>query len=285
MIDDAMLIKIYLRCSKILPSPAQFPPAVQRAPYERRGSSMRMSALRAGRQLGTRGARPLAASTRMSSAPDGAPAPPAPAAPQLPDAICVHCGQRFNSAHLAYGVDTKKLPAEVRPKPSRTSAVATRVAAARGAALRRAARVADVCAAALHTRALQVAAQFVRLNRDSVAEAFLLRSGGRSTAVRWAQSAATTALRATLSLTDANGLVGRGGMHVLSTEQARTLLERHEEAGDAQDAAAPRGVLLDVGAGDGSVTAQLAPLFQAVVATEVRAVHARDCVRRGTRAR
>jgi hypothetical protein len=125
-----------------------------------------------------------------------------------------------------------------------------------------------------------VAAQFVRLNRDSVAEAFLLRSGSRSTAVRWAQSAATTALRATLSLTDANGLVGRGGMHVLSTEQARTLLER-QQAGDALDSA-PRGVLLDVGAGDGSVTAQLAPLFQAVVATEVRP-RARTRVGRGAR--
>ena len=35
-------------------------------------------------------------------------------APELPDAICVHCGQRFNSAHLAYGFDTKQLCAEAR---------------------------------------------------------------------------------------------------------------------------------------------------------------------------
>ena len=35
-------------------------------------------------------------------------------APELPDAICVHCGQRFNSAHLAYGFDTRKLCAEAR---------------------------------------------------------------------------------------------------------------------------------------------------------------------------
>lgn len=108
----------------------------------------------------------------------------------------------------------------------------------------------------------QVTERFVRLSRDDDATEFLLRCGGRSTAVRWAQSAATTALRATLSLTDANGLVGRGGMHVLSTAQARTLLQR--SPGDG-------GVLLDVGAGDGSVTSQLAPLFDAVVATEVRA--------------
>ena len=111
----------------------------------------------------------------------------------------------------------------------------------------------------------QVAAAVVRLNRDDVAEEFLLRCGGRSTAVRWAQSTAASALRATLSLTDANGLVGRGSMHVLSTAQARLLLG----AGLAERQ--KRGVLLDVGAGDGSVTAQLAPLFDAVVATEVSA--------------
>ena len=35
-------------------------------------------------------------------------------APELPDAICVHCGQRFNSAHLAYGFDTRKLCEEAR---------------------------------------------------------------------------------------------------------------------------------------------------------------------------
>ena len=111
----------------------------------------------------------------------------------------------------------------------------------------------------------------MRLHRDDVAEAFLLRCSGRGTAVRWAQSVATTALRATLSLTDANGLVGRGSMHVLSTAQARTLLREQPAAAGGAAADAPRGVLLDVGAGDGSVTAQLAPLFEAVVATEARA--------------
>lgn len=161
-----------------------------------------------------RARRAAATAPRMAAA-----QPPAEAvapAPELPDAVCVHCGQRFNSAHLSYGLDAQKLSAEV-------------------------------------------AERVVRLNRDAVAEAFLLRCGARSNAVRWAQSTAASALRATLSLTDANGLVGRGSMHVLSTAQAQTLL-----------GTARRGVLLDVGAGDGSVTAQLAPLFDAVVATEVR---------------
>ena len=106
------------------------------------------------------------------------------------------------------------------------------------------------------------------LGRDDEAEAFLLRCGGHSAAVRYAQSAAATVLRTTLSLTDANGLVGRGTMHVVSTAQVCTLLRA---GGDAS----PRAVLLDVGAGDGSVTAQLAPLFEAVVATEVRCIP--DC--------
>ena len=121
------------------------------------------------------------------------------------------------------------------------------------------------CFGASERAAPQVAERVVRLNRDDVAEAFLLRCGGRSNAVRWAQSTAASALRATLSLTDANGMVGRGSMHVLSTAQAQTLL------GAGLPGREKRGVLLDVGAGDGSVTAQLSPLFDAVVATEVSA--------------
>ena len=39
-------------------------------------------------------------------------------APELPDAICVHCGQRFNSAYLAYGIDAKLLSREARVVPA-----------------------------------------------------------------------------------------------------------------------------------------------------------------------
>jgi SAM-dependent methyltransferase len=142
---------------------------------------------------------------------------------KLPDATCVHCGQRFNSANCSYGVAEEQLPEGVHSK-------------------------------------------FVKLERDAEAQAFLLRCGARSRSVRWAQSAAASALRTTLSLTDANGLVGRGSMHVLSTSQARALLRPGEP-----EIAAARGVLLDVGAGDGSVTSLLAPLFAHVLATEVSA--------------
>jgi SAM-dependent methyltransferase len=90
----------------------------------------------------------------------------------------------------------------------------------------------------------------------------------RSRALR----AATTAPQLTrrprrrpfLSVTDVNGLLCRGQMFVLSTAAASTLL-------GAALASAPRRPtrLLDVGAGDGGVTARLAPLFGAVSATEV----------------
>ena len=63
------------------------------------------------------------------------------------------------------------------------------------------------------------------------------------------------------SLTDVNALLGRGQMFVLSTEQAKDLLQIKDRGGS----------LLDVGAGDGGVTARLSPLFSHVTCTEVSA--------------
>ena len=64
------------------------------------------------------------------------------------------------------------------------------------------------------------------------------------------------------SPTDANAITGRSEMHVISTAQARQLLQ--------SDADAPSS-LLDVGAGSGNVTDHLRPLFSRVVVTEVSA--------------
>ena len=75
-----------------------------------------------------------------------------------------------------------------------------------------------------------------------------------------------------VSLYDANGLVGAYSMRVLSTEQWRSVLGE-----------AAHGRLLDVGAGDGEVTAQLAPLFDEVVTTELSAPMARRLRKRGYR--
>ena len=61
-----------------------------------------------------------------------------------------------------------------------------------------------------------------------------------------------------LSDYDVNALLNIYPMHLLSTSQAKSLLGR-----------ASGGRLLDIGAGSGDVTRQLAPLFDEVVATEL----------------
>ena len=71
---------------------------------------------------------------------------------------------------------------------------------------------------------------------------------------------ARSLLRRTMSDFDANGLLGMHPMRLLGTSQWRALFAHAERS--------PRSTLLDVGAGDGGVTATLAPLFHEVVATE-----------------
>ncbi|EGD81495.1 hypothetical protein PTSG_02213 [Salpingoeca rosetta] len=67
-------------------------------------------------------------------------------------------------------------------------------------------------------------------------------------------------LRIFMSPTTTNALCFRGGMYVLSKEQLRLLLDL--------DPTTQLDRLLDIGAGDGGVTAELAPLFQHVDVTE-----------------
>lgn len=116
----------------------------------------------------------------------------------------------------------------------------------------------------------EVAEAFVELTRDDTSTEFLKRAIGTPRWMFWLQARLATVLRRWLSLTDANALIGRGDMFVLSTAHARRLL------GDR-----PGGVLLDVGAGSGSVTAQLAPLFDHVIATEASGPMVRRLQRRG----
>ena len=113
---------------------------------------------------------------------------------------------------------------------------------------------------------------FDPLRRDDATNAFLMRSSRRPYPVNWGMSAACTYLRKYMSLTDANAVLGRGKMHVLSREQAADLMRESLEAARSlgyDDDAAPR-TLLDVGAGEGEVTEKLRDGggFRAVVATE-----------------
>lgn len=79
------------------------------------------------------------------------------------------------------------------------------------------------------------------------------------------------ALRGLFSDFDINGLLGTYPMHVLGREQWEQLLP------------AAGGRLLDVGAGNGDVTAELAPLFDDVTVIETSRFMARRLQRRGYR--
>ena len=149
------------------------------------------------------------------------------------------------------------------------------------------------------------------LHADGETQAWLRSCGGGpgagrpqacTRALAAAAAAAALVLRLCLSVTDANALLRRGDMFVLSDAQLRGLLapeaeeEEEEEEEAAGEAAAARGAgvasaaaggsgsaaralppplrlgrLLDVGAGDGGVTAVLARHFREVHATEVSA--------------
>ena len=116
----------------------------------------------------------------------------------------------------------------------------------------------------------ELARAFVELGPDDATRAWIDR------ALDAPQSSATTVLRDVaaklVSLYDANGLLGAFGMRVLGADQWRVLL------GDRA-----RGRLLDVGAGDGGVTAEAAPLFDEVVCTELSGPMARRLRKRGWR--
>ncbi|GLE02157.1 hypothetical protein PINS_up010995 [Pythium insidiosum] len=109
---------------------------------------------------------------------------------------------------------------------------------------------------------------FVQLDCDDETQAFLetCNGGGIFEAI------ASTFLGMFYSLTDANGILGRGQMFVLSREQIKRLLQREERVG---------GTLLDVGAGDGNVTESIASIVDHVRTTEVSAPMVANLNKRG----
>lgn len=105
--------------------------------------------------------------------------------------------------------------------------------------------------------------RFVQVGRDESLSQYLIRAG-RERHGRFVTSLHRL-LRGYLSDFDINGLLGTYPMHVLGTEQWRFLLQQAAPA--LATSTLPR--LLDVGAGSGDVTVQLAPLFEDVVTTEL----------------
>lgn len=116
--------------------------------------------------------------------------------------------------------------------------------------------------------------QIRELHADDETQAFLA-----SCRPNWCTSVLAQMLRSFFSVTDTNGLLGRGQMFVLSASQFRGLLA--EPLAEAREAGVSHLRLLDVGAGDGEVTSLAAPLFDSVTATEVSWAMARRLRSRG----
>ena len=115
--------------------------------------------------------------------------------------------------------------------------------------------------------------KFRALTRDAATDAFLMRASHRPYLVNWGQAAACTFLRKFMSLTDANAMLGRGKMHVLSEAHVADLLGARKKKNEAAAAPPTEKLLLDVGAGEGEVTEKFRTGggFDVVVATEASA--------------
>ncbi len=110
--------------------------------------------------------------------------------------------------------------------------------------------------------------RFVYLGGDEALHQFIEQVKSKP-APRWI-TAIYQYLRRAVSDYDAYGLLNMYKMHLLSRAQWERLIGEK-----------PRECLLDIGAGDGSITASVAGLFQRVVVTETSRVMARKLRRRG----
>lgn len=113
-----------------------------------------------------------------------------------------------------------------------------------------------------------LAERFVRLDADPSTRAWIDDCFARPSGAL--ELAAQALAKKMMSDYDANGLVGVHDMRVLGADQWRQLIDRPLG-----------GRLLDVGAGDGHVTAELASLFDEVATTETSAKMAARLRRRG----
>jgi SAM-dependent methyltransferase len=144
------------------------------------------------------------------------------------------------------------------PITSRRSAAAV-LSGAHSASATRAPLRYDIRERALNSPSLW--RKFFRSTCDQETEAFLQES---QAAISYWRDAFASFLLRFVSRTDANAIAGRGELFVFSQAQAMQLLGHDPFAPPASLGS----TLLDVGAGNGAVTARLAPFFERVVATE-----------------
>ncbi|CAF1453517.1 unnamed protein product [Adineta steineri] len=114
----------------------------------------------------------------------------------------------------------------------------------------------------------EYSALFQELHEDEETTAFLEESQAKSDniPVQVLHSLASTVLTVFIARTSANGLIGRGRMFVYSTAQFKKLLDINDNEQSQMSS------LLDIGAGDGSVTQRMASLFEKVYTTEMSSI-------------
>jgi len=117
---------------------------------------------------------------------------------------------------------------------------------------------------------LRWAASAVALGPDEALDAYLVEAARRR--LGWLGTALHRLLRLYANEYDVNAWLGAYPMHLASRAQWERLLGGRRG-----------GRLLDVGAGDGAITQQLAPLFDQVETTELSTAMARLHARRGFR--
>jgi 2-polyprenyl-3-methyl-5-hydroxy-6-metoxy-1,4-benzoquinol methylase len=107
--------------------------------------------------------------------------------------------------------------------------------------------------------------RFYEFHEDEETTAFIKQSEEKSdnVPIQIIHSLFTSLLTLFITRTSANGLIGRGRMFVYSTPQFQTLLDLEPHI------ASPYSTLLDIGAGDGSVTERMSSLFKKVYVTEL----------------
>jgi len=164
--------------------------------------------------------------------------------------ICAHCNQKLHAKDIPYGYNERRYDDDDDDDD-------------------------DLWKTTMKTK-------FTQLSRDLETNEFLLRSSKRPQFVNARRSRACTRLRERegKSLTEANAIIGRGKMFVLSREHAWTLVGKRlieEGDGDKTNFLSENGVYLDIGSGEGEVASKLGEYFGTVVATETSPSMVKRC--------